>query len=517
MQGSACEPERLEPLRHELLDLGEEDELTQPVDEQKWTVVSRERDLVGRSLPLLAGRHELGESPERSLEDALLRGRHELDLDLATMLDEPVRRHRTSIAPRALPVIGGLPQRCRDSRRPLGCAAVHASAFGVRDVRIRGFRSARSVGFAPGPVCALVGGPSVGKSNVLAAISMLLEQSAPALSDISRHGAAAIHLSATLASGDEITLETSPPGRVTRSGPPVPVLFLPASERSGRLVAETTDTTRAGRIVREYFADGAGESSASPAAALVEALERLCAGGESGLVLLIEEPELFLRPQRQRYLYRLLRAFAAAGNQVLYSTHAPAFLNVGRLDELALVDYGPEAGTTIVQPDPLPPDESFRAVSEIDAERSELFLARAVLIVEGRTEKLAFPFVFRALGYDPDREAISIIECGGKPNVLLFVGICQAVRVPFLVVHDRDAAPGKKPIQSERVLNAQIAELAGAERTVVLARDFEAVMGLRGRGHKPARASELFSTIEPDEVPAQLRRAVEQIVALARG
>ncbi len=232
---------------------------------------------------------------------------------------------------------------------------------------------------------------------------------------------------------------------------------------------------------------------------------------------MIEEPELFLRPQRQRYLYRLLRSFAAAGNQVLYSTHAPAFLNVGRLEELALVEYGPATGTRIVQPKPLPPDESFRAVNEVDAERSELFLARAVLIVEGRTEKLALPFVFRTLGYDPDREAISIIECGGKPNVLLFIGICQAVHVPFLVVHDRDAAPGKKPIQAERVLNAQIAELAGPERTIVLARDFEAVMGLHGRSHKPARASELFSTIELDDVPPQLRRVVERIVELARG
>ena len=132
---------------------------------------------------------------------------------------------------------------------------------------------------------------------------------------------------------------------------------------------------------------------------------------------------------------------------MLYSTHSSSFLNVGRLEELALVDYGPVTGTTIVQPEPLLPDESFRAVSELDAERSELFLAEAVLLVEGRTEKIAFPFVFRALGYDIDREAISIIECGGKPNVLLFVAICLAVRVPFLVVHDRDAAPGKKPIR----------------------------------------------------------------------
>ena len=45
--------------------------------------------------------------------------------------------------------------------------------------------------------------------------------------------------------------------------------------------------------------------------------------------------------------------------------------------------------------------------AEFDAERAEIFLSRAVLLVEGRTEKLAFPFVFRALGYDADQEAIA--------------------------------------------------------------------------------------------------------------
>ena len=41
--------------------------------------------------------------------------------------------------------------------------------FGVRSIEIRGFRSARAVSFAPGAVCALVGGPGVGKSNLLGA------------------------------------------------------------------------------------------------------------------------------------------------------------------------------------------------------------------------------------------------------------------------------------------------------------------------------------------------------------
>jgi predicted ATP-dependent endonuclease of OLD family len=387
--------------------------------------------------------------------------------------------------------------------------------FGVRDVRIRGFRSARSVGFSPGPVCGLVGGPRVGKSNVLAAVWTLLRQEEPGPRDATRGLAGPIRINATLAGGDEVRVEAAAPGRPAAHGPRVPVLFLPASERADGLVAQPVEHPAAQRLVAEYLAPSADGSSASRAAGLVAAVERLCEADESGLVLLVEEPELFLRPHAQRSLYRLLRAFAEHGNQVLYSTHSPWFLNVGRLDELALVEWG-VAGTHVTQPSPLPADESFRALSEVDAERSELFLASAVLLVEGRTEKLTFPFVFRALGYDADREGISIVECGGKPNMPLFVRICETAQVPYLAVHDRDAAPGRKPIHAERMLNAQIAELAGQEQTVVLAPDFEGVAGLKGRGQKPARAFKLFSGLERDDVPDQLRDAVERVLALAR-
>lgn len=390
-----------------------------------------------------------------------------------------------------------------------------ATEFGVRDVRIEGFRSARAVGFAPRGVCALVGDPSVGKSNVLAAIWTLLQQGRPELApgDVSTGHGRPIRLEATLAGGERLTLETHPPRAARSSGRSVPVLFLPASQRSMGLIAEPAVGAHAGRLARTYFAAGDGASSAGPAGTLVAAVEALCRARERGLVLLIEEPELFLRPQAQRYLYRRLRTFAEQGNQVLYSTHQPAFLNVGRLDELALLERTARHGTTIVQPEALAADESFRALSEFDAERGELLLSRAALLVEGRTEKLAFPFIFSALGHDVDREAVTIVECGGKPNMAIFIRICKAARVPFLAVYDSDARPGRKPGR----LNAELAELAGSGRTVMLAPDFEAVAGLHGHRHKPARAWQRFSSSDPGQVPAALRRVVETVLEMAGG
>ena len=155
-------------------------------------------------------------------------------------------------------------------------------------------------------------------------------------------------------------------------------------------------------------------------------------------------------------------------------------------------------------------------MTEFDAARSELFLAHAVVLVEGLTEKLVLPFVFAALGHDVDREAISIIECGGKPNIPLFARICSAAGIPFVVVHDSDRKMSGKLAPAERALNALIAEIAGEERVIVLDPDFEAVAGLAGRRHKPEHAWREFAERSADGMPGQLARAAELTMSFVR-
>jgi hypothetical protein len=255
---------------------------------------------------------------------------------------------------------------------------------------------------------------------------------------------------------------------------------------------------------------------AAGAHAVLEAVESCRSEDLGGLLLLIEEPELYLRPQAQRYLYRLLREFSLAGNQVIYSTHSPAFLNVTRMDELVFVERLPASGTQVVQPEPVSADEDFRVMTEFDAARSELFLARAVVLVEGLTEKVVLPFVFAALGHDVDREAISIVECGGKPNIPLFARICKATGIPFVVVHDSDRKASGRLAPAEQALNALIADTAGEERVLVLDPDFEAVAGLHGHRRKPERAWREFAERPAAEMPAQLVRAAELTMSFQR-
>lgn len=391
----------------------------------------------------------------------------------------------------------------------------------LKRVSIQGYRAARELELEPRSVCALVGEASSGKSTVLTAIWTLLEAAAPppTIEDVSSHAAAGrIHLEAELERGT-IFLDSRPPDtlNLNRAGAP-PVLFFPANLRSRTMVAPATG--RGAAEVAEPLRPPSADhhwAAADGGLALLTGMEKLIASNLRRFVLLVEEPELYLSPHAQRHLYRLLRELAHRGNQILYSTHAPVFLSVDRLEDLALVRHTPDGGTSLFQPEPLAETETFRALSEFDSDRAELFLARCVLLVEGRTEKMTFPLVFEALGVDADKEGILVLECGGKGNMPLFARMCNACGVPYVVVHDRDAAKGVKPVESERVVNRQIREVAGKRRTVVLTPDFEAVSGVPTSNRARAKPRKALHRYRGNgQVPDPLKLAVEKVLRAAQ-
>jgi hypothetical protein len=329
----------------------------------------------------------------------------------------------------------------------------------------------------------------------------------PAGADLSR-GHTRVHVEAAVGERT-LFLDARPPDtlNLNREGAP-PSLYFPAGLRPTTLLSATDhERTRAVRTVRgsNHTEDG-GLALIRSIAALVDAAVR-------GLVVLIEEPELYLSPPAQRHLNRLLRRLAVR-NQVLYSTHAAAFLGVDTLNELVLVRHDERTGTRLLQPESLTQKQTFRMFAEFDAERAEIFLSRAVLFVEGRTEKLAFPFIFEALGFDIDQEAISIVDCSGKGNMPLYAEICNACEIPYVIVHDRDAPRGTTPAEAEQIANDTIVRVAGKKRTVTLVPDFEGVSGLSARRGKPAAAWRRFQGGDV-AVPGALRQAVERVVAAA--
>jgi predicted ATP-dependent endonuclease of OLD family len=375
----------------------------------------------------------------------------------------------------------------------------------LREIRVVNFRSARRLVLRPGPICALIGEPGAGKSNALFAARALLDPDFDLSGNDVTFGEQELSIEATLAGGRTISL-------ADRDGAP-PIVHFPAALRGGTLVA-ATPKARPVALIRRSLRRALVDAPAARVA-LVRGLEA-CAEAVEGVVFAIEEPELFLAPQAHRYLYRLFHRLAERGNQVFFTTHAPGLLNVAALDEVNVVSRDEQGVTAVERLRRVDVDDTFRAMCEFDAERAELLFSRAAILVEGLTEKLAFPFVFRALGYDPDREQISIVECGGKPNLPLFAEICKRARVPYVVVHDSDMRLGREPVESEVKLNALIRRRAGARRTVVLEPDFEGTLGFRSRAHKPQRALNRLAGISPDELPPALVRAVELALASAR-
>jgi putative ATP-dependent endonuclease of the OLD family len=60
-------------------------------------------------------------------------------------------------------------------------------------------------------------------------------------------------------------------------------------------------------------------------------------GEELGGILAVEEPEIYLHPQSQRNLFRVLRDIAESGIQVVLSTHSTYFVDTELFDSIGLV------------------------------------------------------------------------------------------------------------------------------------------------------------------------------------
>lgn len=385
-------------------------------------------------------------------------------------------------------------------------AARHAGRL-VR-VSVAGVAGLPGLDLELGPMTALVGKRGSGKSQLLSSIAWLVT-GRPRI--IPTAGAAATVVSGDLRDHGRVAhiVRRRGAGLERRSADSSPVdlptcSFLRVRDRLGQ--ATSAGGSVAGRL---FTRAGRPTSDAVAAEALISAIEACCEDCLSGEILLIEEPELLLTPQAQRYLYRLLRGFAESGNQVVYSTRSPAFLDAAHHDEIVRLDlrHGRSAPRR-THPDALSDPERVRLAAQFDHERSEMFFADAAVLVEGQTERLSLPFIFRALGHDPDAEGIAIVEVGGKSNLLLAARLLGQLGIPFVVVFDADRGP------ASAALDAEIRRSAGHAPVIRLVPDFEAVAGIASHDEKVLHAWRRFVGASADSVPPALAGIVQAAVAL---
>jgi len=253
------------------------------------------------------------------------------------------------------------------------------------------------------------------------------------------------------------------------------------------------------------------------------------------VIFAMEEPELFLHPHAQRKLSASLREIAeTAEHQVFVCTHSTHFVNVERYKEIAIITKeNPQEGSRARQcTDELFAGDNlaerkkrFHMAQWINPDRGEMFFAKRVVFVEGETEKVIFPFLAEKLGmFDPE---VSIIDCGSKHNLPLYMEIANAFRIPYLVIHDEDPLPDpipndwdeNKKREKRRTfeLNSEIANLAKEQgaQVEILSPDFEGVSGVpRSQGEKKGKALaalDYFDSLEISQIPKQLQDLVRKI------
>lgn len=219
-------------------------------------------------------------------------------------------------------------------------------------------------------------------------------------------------------------------------------------------------------------------------------------GGERSVVVLYEEPELYIHPHLMRRLKSaLVQKTDSPKWQVICSTHSPFLISLAdKPESLKLIRKNQENKRVIHQ---LPAgifekggdyDERslLRATLDFHPTVCESLFAKRVVLVEGDTEVAVFSMaedLLQKFGLDATlAKDTTVISAGGKWTIPAICKVLNTLGIDYRVIHDEDRhghtneeLAEKAPIHPFKA-NAKISSIATAQRVYVVSDTFEHVL-----------------------------------------
>ncbi len=217
-------------------------------------------------------------------------------------------------------------------------------------------------------------------------------------------------------------------------------------------------------------------------------------GEQRTVIVLYEEPELYIHPHLMRRLKKTLQKRANSPKwQVICSTHSPFLIDIAENPKsLKLIKRDKNSNKRVVY-------QVTSEIFEVDNEYSERaalraaldfhpavcesFFAKRVVIVEGDTEVAVFGMVeslIEKLGISGSlHKDTTLISAGGKWTIPAIIRVLNSLSIDYYVIHDQDRKgltdkelEEKLPIHPFKA-NKKIAQLAPKDKVFVVNDTFE--------------------------------------------
>jgi predicted ATP-dependent endonuclease of OLD family len=207
---------------------------------------------------------------------------------------------------------------------------------------------------------------------------------------------------------------------------------------------------------------------------------------QSDIIIAIEEPEIFQHPVKQRLFAQALSRLASGFNkstgirfQVVFVTHSHLFVDIKEAQDVRVVRRQmvdglalPEVSTVSIEECAETTAKIQGYVTNVDKYRlglhifnphvSEGLFSKAVVLVEGVSDKVVLDAYFIQANFDPLLKNITIAAVGGKTNMDKPLSILSALGIPVYCVVDSDKHE-KRGIKNNIKINRLIQLLTGIE------------------------------------------------------